>query len=61
MSKGVIYVKVALYLECDVDEEEEQEIVNEMDYNFSHPMISHTEIKDIEEVEAFSGSEHFIG
>ena len=47
--KGIIYVKVALYLNQDVDEEQEQEIVSEMDYNFDHPMIDHTEIKEIEE------------
>ena len=47
--QGIIYVKVALYLNADVTEEEAQEIVNEMDYNFSHTMIDHTEIQGIEE------------
>ena len=42
---GIIYVQVALYLEADVDEEEAQEIVEEMDYDFKHKMISHTEVK----------------
>jgi len=46
--QGIIYVKVALYLEADADEDEVQEIVSEMDYNFSHPMISHTEIQEAE-------------
>jgi hypothetical protein len=45
---GIIYVKVALYLEADVEKEEAQEIVEAMDYNFKHTMISHTEIKDLE-------------
>ena len=48
MSKGIIYVKVALYLECDADEDEVQGIVNEMDYEFNHPMIQQTEIKEVE-------------
>ena len=48
MKKGVVYIQVALYLECDQDEEEIQEIVNEMDYEFQHPMIQYTEIKEIE-------------
>lgn len=46
--QGIIYVKVALYLERDADEDEVQEIVNEMDYEFHHPMIQETEIKEIE-------------
>jgi len=46
--QGIIYIRVALYLETDVSETEAQEIVNEMDYEFDHPLISHTEIKDIE-------------
>ena len=45
-SAGIIYVTVALYLEADADEEEQQEIVSEVDYEFKHPMISHTEIKE---------------
>ena len=49
MGQGIVYVKVALYMECDVEDDEAQEIVSEMDYEFKHPMISHTEIKDIEE------------
>ena len=48
MGKGIIYVKVALYLECDADEDEVQEIVSEMDYNFSHPMIQETNIQEVE-------------
>ena len=47
--QGVIYVKVAIYLNADVDEDEAQEIVNEMDYEFKHTMIDHTEIQGIEE------------
>jgi hypothetical protein len=45
--QGIIYVKVALYLETDVTEEQAQEIVNEMDYEISHQLISYTEIKEI--------------
>ena len=45
--QGIIYVKVALYLESDADEDEVQEIVNEMDYEFRHPMVQETEIKEI--------------
>ncbi len=45
-SAGIIYVTVALYLEADADEEEQQEIISEVDYEFKHPMISHTEIKE---------------
>lgn len=47
--QGIIYVKVALYLETDVDEVTAQEIVSEMDYDFKHTLISHTEIQGIEE------------
>jgi len=43
--QGIIYIKVALYLETDVTEEQAQEIVNEMDYEISHPLINHTEIQ----------------
>ncbi len=45
--QGIIYVRVALYLETDVTEEQAQEIINEMDYDISHPLISHTEIQEI--------------
>jgi len=48
MSKGIIYLKVALYLECDADEQEVQDIVSEMDYDFSHPMIQDTKILETE-------------
>ena len=47
MAKGIIYVKVALYLEADVDDEEAQEIVADMSYDFNHVMISATEIQEI--------------
>jgi hypothetical protein len=46
--KGIIYVKVALYLECDATEAEAQKILQEVDYEFKHPLISHTAIKDVE-------------
>lgn len=46
--RGVVYVKVALYLETDLTEEEVQEMVSEMDYGFDHKMISHTEIIEVE-------------
>jgi hypothetical protein len=46
--QGIIYVKVALYLEADADEEEVQEIVSEMDYEFRHPMIQETKIQEVE-------------
>lgn len=46
MKSGIIYVTVALYLNKDVDEEEQRAIVFEMDYQFKHPLISHTEIKE---------------
>jgi len=45
--KNVVYIQVALYLECDADEETIQEIVSEMDYEFQHPMIQDTKIKEI--------------
>ena len=45
--KGIIYVKVALYLEQDQTEEEVQRIVSETDYEFNHYLISHTETKEI--------------
>lgn len=45
--RGVIYVKLALYLELDVDDEQAQEIVNELDYDVKHNLISHTEIQEI--------------
>jgi len=45
--KGIIEVTVKLYLEMDVDEDKAQEIVSEMDYNFYHELISHTEIEGI--------------
>jgi len=46
--KGIVYVKVALYLECDATESEVQEIVSEMDYEFKHPLIAETKILDHE-------------
>jgi len=46
--KGIVYVKVALFLECDATESEVQEIVSEMDYEFKHRMISETKIIDHE-------------
>jgi len=45
--KGIIYVKVALYLECDATEEECRNIVQEMDYEFQHKLISKTKIQEI--------------
>jgi hypothetical protein len=45
--QGVIYVKVALYLETDVTEDQAQEIVNEMNYEITHPLINNTEIQEI--------------
>ncbi len=47
--QGIIYVKVALRLNADVDEKEAQEIVNEMDYDFQHRMICDYSIESIEE------------
>ena len=44
MKTGVIEVKVKIYLEIDLDEEDARELVENMDYNFEHPLISHTEI-----------------
>ena len=51
--QGVIHVKVSIYLESDVSEKDAKEIVNELEetiltnYTMTHPMISHTEIKEI--------------
>ena len=42
--RGTITVTTKIYLECDVDEKEARDIVSNMDYNFDHPLISHTEI-----------------
>ena len=50
VKSGVVYVKVALYMNADVDQEEAQEIVENMDYDFKHIMISHTEVKEIEDI-----------
>lgn len=47
--QGIIYVKVAIYLNADVSEEEAQVIVEDMDYKFKHVMIDHTEIQEVEE------------
>jgi hypothetical protein len=41
---GIIEVTVKLYLETDVDEETACEIVENMDYDFNHPLISDTDI-----------------
>jgi len=43
---GYIDVTVRLYLGCDVTEDNAKEIVEEMDYSFSHPIISDTLIMD---------------
>jgi len=45
--KGIVYLQVALYLEADADDDEIQDIVSEMDYSFTHPMISDTEVQGI--------------
>lgn len=41
---GIIEVTVKLFLETDVDQDTAQEIVENMDYECSHGLISHTEI-----------------
>ena len=46
--QGIIYVRVALYLECDATEEEVKEIVDEMDYDFQHPAIQEMKIEGVE-------------
>jgi len=45
---GVIYVKVRIKLEANVDEQEMDTIVQNMDYNFSHIMIQGTEVVEQE-------------
>jgi len=45
--KGIIYLRVALYLETDVTEEEVQDIVQEVDYEFNHPLVAETKIQEI--------------
>ena len=47
VKSGVVYVKVALYMNADVDLAEAQEIVAEMDYEPRHLMISHSEVKEV--------------
>ena len=42
--KGKIYVKVAIYLELDLDQESIDDMLTEVDYNFNHPLISETRI-----------------
>jgi hypothetical protein len=47
--KGVVYVKVAVYFELDLSDEQIDEVISEVDYDFKHNLISHTEIKGVEE------------
>tara|TARA_R110002110_G_scaffold14438_1_gene67158 strand:- start:1450 stop:1623 length:174 start_codon:yes stop_codon:yes gene_type:complete len=45
MSKtGIIEITMKLYLDMDVDEDQARDIVENGDYNFSHPLVVHTEI-----------------
>lgn len=46
--KGIICVTVKLFLETDVDETEAQEIVDELNYDFKHEMVTDSEIIDYE-------------
>ena len=41
---GIIEVTVKLKLNQDLTEEQAEEVVSEMDYNFNHPNIETTEI-----------------
>lgn len=46
---GLVYLKVAVYFETDLTEEEIDDIVTEeVDYSFNHKLIASAEIKDIE-------------
>jgi len=44
MKTGIIEVKVKLFLNADVNEDEAREIVENMDYSFDHEMIADAEI-----------------
>lgn len=47
MEDTYVYISVKLYLKDGQTEESIQEIVSEMDYNFTHDDIVETEIVDI--------------
>ena len=42
--KGVIHISVSLILNQDLDEEQIQDLLSEMDYNFEHINIEETRI-----------------
>jgi hypothetical protein len=47
MEDNYVYVSVKLYLKPGQTEDSVQEIVQEMDYSFTHEEIVQTEIRDI--------------
>ncbi len=48
IKKGIIYLRVKCYLELDVSEGKAQDIVNELEYEINHELISDTNIEDLD-------------
>lgn len=48
MSTGIIYLKIKIRLNSDLDEDEVQDFVNELDYEINDPNVCDTEIVDFD-------------
>lgn len=50
MRKGIAFLRVKVWFETDLTDEEIDEVIQEVDYGFKHKLIAQTEIIEIEQL-----------